>query len=405
MKLPYALVLLCCAAVVVAQDPASKPASRANPPAAPAESFPFYARVVRSDVNVRGGPSDAYSPVARLKAGAVVRIVGRAGDWYKAEVPGGLALWTAVQGGGKPFVKEEAPGVGVVLARDLQIRGTPSTDEPPLGEFNPGDRLEIVGTKGDWANVLMPTKHAGYLAARMTKAAPDGKAAAAEFADQDDKERAARRSQSAALTSTLQKRDAEAARRKRAELASERYLSERRKPAAERDVKGAREALEAVVKEAPSADDPQAVRAKTMLEDLQAAQALEEQLAKARAAQAEAEKRAKESQLTYDRDIEELKRRKAEEAAQRERREKKYVALGFVRLAPPIPGALDKAPKYAIHRGSQREYYLVSDKYDLGDFNGKHVGVLEADAPEDRPGVPLKVLKVRKLEIIAPDPE
>lgn len=400
MKLPA--VLLVFAAVVAAQEPSSRPETRT---AAPVEAYPYFARVVRNNVNVRGGPSDAYSPLAQLKTGAIVRVVGRDGDWSKVEVPGGLPMWIAMRSGDKDYVKEEAPGLGTVVARDLQIRGTPSTNEPPLGELNSGDKVEMIGREGDWVKILMTSRKAGFLASRMVKAAPDAAAAAAEFMEADAKNAATWRSGSQELVKTIQRRDAETARTKRAEIAFERYSAERRKPAAERDLKGVRDALSAVVAEAPEGDDRYGARAKTLLEDLNALTGLEESVAKAKAAQVEAEKCAKESQITYEKDLEALRRRKEEEAAQRERHGKKYVAVGFVRLAPPLPGALETAPKYAIHRGSQREYYLISDKYQLADYNGKHVGILEADAPEERTGVPFRILRVRKLEIIAPGQE
>lgn len=400
MKLPAVLFVF--AAVVAAQQPSSRPESRA---AAPVEAYPYFARVVRNNVNVRGGPSDAYSPLTQLKTGAIVRVVGRDGDWSKVEVPGGLPMWVAMRSGDKDYVKEEAPGLGTVVARDLQIRGTPSTNEPPLGELNSGDKVEMIGREGDWVKILMTSRKAGFLASRMVKAAPDAAAGAAEFMEADAKNAATLRSGSQELVKTIQRRDAEAARTKRAELAFERYSAERRKPAAERDMKGVRDALSAVVAEAPEGDDRYGARAKTLLEDLNALAGLEESVAKAKAAQIEAEKRAKESQITYEKDFDALRRRKEEEAAQRERHGKKYVAVGFVRLAPPLPGALETAPKYAIHRGSQREYYLISDKYQLADYNGKHVGILEADAPEERTGVPFRILRVRKLEIIAPGQE
>jgi uncharacterized protein YgiM (DUF1202 family) len=402
MKVRALALLAAAVSTLSAQVPETRPESR---PATPAESFPFMARVVRNDVNVRGGASEAYSPLARLKTGAVVRVTGRAGDWYRVEVPGGLPVWTAQRAGSKEYVKEEAPGLGVVVARDLQVRGTPNTNEPSLGEFAVGDRLEIVERKDEWIKVLRSSAHAGYLAARMVKAAPDAAAATQEFADAETKARETMIAKSSELEATLKTRSEQDARKKKLDLALERYVVERRKPAGERDLREVRAALEAVVAEGPSSDDPAVAKATATLEDIKAIETLEDRLRRAKESHAETERRAKEARETYDREYEALKRRKEEDAARRERAEKKYVAVGFVRLAPPIPGALDKAPDYALHRGSQREYYLVSDKYALGDFNGKHVGVLEAEAPEVRPGLPIRVLKVLKLEIIAPGAE
>ncbi|HYC76720.1 MAG TPA: SH3 domain-containing protein [Planctomycetota bacterium] len=406
MKLSSAAAFCLCAAVLAAQDPTTRPATRpAAPDAASQDSFPWFGRVSATELNVRGGPSEAHSPVRKLGVGDVVKVVGRNGDWLKVEIPGGLPLWAAGRRGARDYIRQDEPGLGTVVARDLQLRGTPDTEEPSLGELESGAKVEIVGRRDDWVRLLMPTSHPGYVSSRFVKRAPEAEAAAAEFAERDARERDTLRQGSKELVDTLRRRAADEDRARAADAAFERFLAEKKKPALERDLKGVREALQQVVDAAPSEDDPRRIRAQGMLDDLKATEDVEAKLRHAKELQAEAERKAKAAQLTYEKDLEALRKRKEEEAAQRERRSKQYVAVGFVRLAPPIPGVLESAPKYALHRGSQREYYLVSDKYQLADFNGKHVGILEAEAPESRPGVDLRVLRVKKLEILAPGVE
>ena len=42
----------------------------------------------------------------------------------------------------------------------------------------------------------------------------------------------------------------------------------------------------------------------------------------------------------------------------------------------------------------------MSDKYDLSEYANKLVGILEWDPPEDVPGSEIRVLRVKKLEVL-----
>ena len=113
--------------------PDSRPASREATP------FPYYGLVTGSHVRVRGGAGDFHSELLRLDQGALVRVVGQKGDWLEAEVPGGVALWVATRTGEKEYVRATGTGTAAVLVNDLQLRGTASTNEPPVGELKAGE--------------------------------------------------------------------------------------------------------------------------------------------------------------------------------------------------------------------------------------------------------------------------
>jgi hypothetical protein len=60
--------------------------------------------VTSSSLNVRGGPSTAQAPVARVKKGDRLLLVGQEGEWYQVRLPDGRAGWVH----GK-YVRPEEP--------------------------------------------------------------------------------------------------------------------------------------------------------------------------------------------------------------------------------------------------------------------------------------------------------
>ncbi len=401
MRLGYLMCIGCTlVSVVLGQVPA--PASRPTtlPTSAPTETFPYFGRVAGKNVRVRGGPGDFHSEVMRLNSPDVVKVVGRKGDWYQIEVPGGLPLWVKTRQGANEYLRMEKPGEGIVTVNDLQLRGTASTDEPPVGELKAGERLVVLDTKDEWAHVLMPPSHPGFVHNTLIKRVMDGGAIATEFRDRDAAARADAVRQGELSAKAAEQEAKEKARREKFRAALEKFETERKKDVLDRDITGTKAVLDDVIASTPDADDPQRALATATLGRVKDWEQNAEVTRKARAAIAEADRRAKESQITYQKDLEELRKRKEAEAAQRDKKLWPYLAAGYVRLAPPIPGAPGTTPKYAIYKGSQREYYLTSSRYDLADFEGKLVGILEWDSPESSPGNTFRVANVKKMEVL-----
>jgi uncharacterized protein YgiM (DUF1202 family) len=386
-------------AAQVVDEPESRPASR--PTSREATPFPYFGLVSKSRVRVRGGPGDFHSEVVRLEQDAVVKVLGRKGDWLEAQVPGGLPLWVAMRQGEREFVRALKTGAGVVVVNDLQIRGTQDTTEPPIGELKAGDQLLILATNGDWAQVLMPSGHAGWIFHELVRVAPDQDAAFAAFTRRDEAARLEWINQGEQSSVAEKERVEVMARQERIAAALERYEAERKKDLLDRDAAGLRTSLEEVVKVSPDPESPENVRAQAALDAVKSWEQDAKVRRAAREAIEEAERKAKQAQLTYQKDLEELRKRKEQEAALRDKNRSPYLTTGWVRLAPPLVDLVDKkTPRYAIHRGSHREYYLVSDRYDLSLYANKLVGILEWDPPQTVRGSTIPVICVKKLEVL-----
>jgi hypothetical protein len=386
---------------VLAQVEVSESRPESQPTVREGTPFPYFGQVTSSRVRVRGGPGDFHSEVVRLDQGSTVRVRSRKGEWLEVEVPGGLPLWVAMKMGDKEFVRADGKGDGVVVVNDLQIRGTANTNEPSLGELRAGDRVLILSMTGEWAHVLLPTDHAGYIFHNLVKPAADQAAAETAFKARDE---AARMEwiKHGEVSQVAEKERVEVkAKQERVAAALDRYEAERKKDVLDRDAASLKTSLEEIVNGTSDKNSPERIRAQSALDAVKTWEQDAKARRDARAAIEEAERKAKAAELTYQKDLEELRRRKELEASQRDRNKSPYLTTGWVRLAPPLTNVIDKkTPRYAIHRGSHREYYLVSDRYDLAEFANKLVGILEWDPPEEVPGAPIRVVRVKKLEVL-----
>jgi len=158
----------------------SRPETRAS--SRPVETFPWWGRVTGTKVNVRGGAGDFHKEVVRLERGSAVKVVARRGDWLACEVPGGVDLWISLRRATREYLEKNAEGAWVVKATRLQLRGTPSTDEPSLGTIEPGTVVDLVESRGDWGRIKMPESHPGWVFHRFVESWNDTAAAEKAFA-------------------------------------------------------------------------------------------------------------------------------------------------------------------------------------------------------------------------------
>ncbi len=403
MRSKFAFVVLVLGAVAAGQTTAAPAVAAASRPAEtqpasrPVETFPWWGRVAANKVNVRGGAGDFHRELVRLDRGTAVKVVARRGDWLACEIPGGLDLWIALRRGTREYLEKQADGTSVVKATALQLRGTPSTDEPSLGPIEPGTRVNILEERGDFGRIHMPESHPGYVFNRYVEVWKDTASAEKAFVDG-----------AAALVDAKLKRDAEmmalearkAQAKKRMEAiasADEKFNAELAKPAGSRDTKGLRAEYEELAKFSAE-DENIKKRVERRLDVVTEWEKNAEAIANAMRQRSEAERRREESEKVYRDDLKRLRERKESDAAKIGLEKGRYKATGWVQLAPKAD--VEGQPKYKIHRGDQREYYLVSDRLDFEEYRGKNIGILDGDAPIEVPGIALPIMRVRKIEII-----
>jgi uncharacterized protein YgiM (DUF1202 family) len=364
-----------------------------------AQGDPYLATVSGDKVRLRGGPADFHAILDEMAKGTPVRVVGSEGDWKRVEVPGGFDVFVAAGKKGRPYLDTSKPEGGIVLVDDLMIRGTSSTDFPPLGRLGAGDRVVVLDVKDGWVRLLSPTAAHSWIHGKFIARADDQAATLAAF---DAKHASNRQALLAAgsVSRELLKRQKEA-REQRARIRAvvERYEAEGKKPWDQRDISGTRKALLELRDGLPegAGDRVSIVAMLKSLDDWEGAAA---DLTNARKRLAAAKKEAEQAEKTYRRRIRDLKTEvetQGKDAAASQ--QLRYRTQGHVRRMVPIDG-LRSEPTWAVSTGGRPSFYLDGDRYNWAEYEGKLIGVLEAEDPETRLGLNVRVIKVSKIEIL-----
>ena len=363
-----------------------------------AQEAAYMGEVTSDRVRVRGGPGDYHAVIKLVDSGTPVRVLGVTGDWLAVEIPGGIPAYVSKGRDGRPFVREQQVGRTVVLVNDLQVRGDASTDYPPIGEVMAGQDLVVLDDQGGWLRILAPARIHAHIHKSLVRRAADQEQASKAFAVQHLAVQKALLESGAASTQLVEVEAAAASRKLRADEAFRMFEIERRKEPLERDVAGVREVLTAVVSEGPE-DHPFVVRARGLLATVDDWDAMQVELGRARERLAQARREADQAEQRYADELQKVAREVTED--RRAPAKPEYITSGWVRRNFPVGGIVASGSPYGVYQGGVRLFAIESDRYDLGEYSGLLVGVIEAKGPETRAGQARRVLDVSRLEILS----
>jgi len=137
-------------------------------------SFPYLAKPISGDVNIRSGSGTAYYSCGKLKTSEPVTVVDVEFGWAKIVPPKGSFSWIA-----KKYVDVDPknPKVGIVNAQDVRVWvGSPdydaltsSTTQKKLSRRNQ-DVVQLLGTEdSDYLKIKPPTGAYLYVSAQKLK--------------------------------------------------------------------------------------------------------------------------------------------------------------------------------------------------------------------------------------------
>ncbi len=145
-------------------------------------------------VNLRTAPGPGGGILGRAARGEKLEVLGKQGDWYRVS-RGGAACWVAgwlvepvvAQSGAAgdsaagipPSAASNAAGVSYtaeIIENGVNIRNSPGTSHPVLGQTRRGDLYPLLGRSGEWVKVSPGWVHSQFvrLAAIAPREQPQG---------------------------------------------------------------------------------------------------------------------------------------------------------------------------------------------------------------------------------------
>lgn len=127
--------------------------------------FPFEGEVTANHLYVRLAPKTdpTSAPVASLKAGARVTVVGEKDDFYQIHPPAGCSVWIYAK-----HVKREG-AEGVVTVNDTPVRSDSRVTADKLASLNEGEKVKILGEHMGWLKIEAPTAVRYYVGKKYVK--------------------------------------------------------------------------------------------------------------------------------------------------------------------------------------------------------------------------------------------
>ncbi|CAM3936571.1 SH3 domain-containing protein [Mesobacillus thioparans] len=114
--------------------------------------------ITATSLNVRNGPGLSYPVTGSVKKGEKFPIVKEEGEWIQISLGGSkkgwVAQWFTAKEADKPAVSQNTAGSsGSVTVDGLRVRKGPGTNYDVAGSLNNGQAVEILSSKGNWAEV------------------------------------------------------------------------------------------------------------------------------------------------------------------------------------------------------------------------------------------------------------
>jgi lipopolysaccharide export system protein LptA len=119
----------------------------------PGNSLQFHAaRVINAGAATYSMPNANAALLGGLSGGTPVKVLEIRNDWAHVTIPDGVNVWVF-----SSYVVENGNNAGEIEGRGVRARWLPSTESSVVGIFEPGVRVRILKTRGNWKQVSVPS--------------------------------------------------------------------------------------------------------------------------------------------------------------------------------------------------------------------------------------------------------
>jgi uncharacterized protein YraI len=358
-----------------ADEPAKSP-ENAPPAAATADEKLVLGEIGAANVNVRAGNTMNHRIVCVANKGDKVLIAGESGDFFKILAPKSAACWVSAQ-----YV-DRAGDTGTIKGNNVNLRPTPDTSHPVIGQLEPGDTIKITGqdSLGTYFKIEPPKGVYAFVSKKFVTVKGDYAAIQGEEARKESDRIAGEEKSKAHLT---------------AWGAAEALVKEQNEvEAADRDYTAAIAAFDAIAN-ADGGEGKTAGRAKEKADYLRGLQELQG-LVKSLDETSQVQK------AEYEKRIAELEQKwQAEQATKSVKKgsDKKGISQGWVEDVASLFG---RPGTHKIVEAGVTLYYLHSDNLDLRRYWHNRIKITKGtikDPPEGWEDGP-KIIEVEEIEVL-----
>lgn len=380
-------------------DPESQPVAESGSEK-PVREGKSFGLVKADSARVRGGAGDTFPEILTLERGDVVAVVGRSDKWLEVTVPGGFVVYAKKGAGSRNYVDVRDNGEGLVLVDGLTLRSKASAESGQIGRLDANDRVVCLGEDGEWIKLLAPATKTGFIWADYV--ADDGDQALLEKDyELRDKTRREEILKEGEITREAMKKAAEARAmdQKMRDLDTRLVALMREKDDTLR-VNGlttlAAEYEEVVARW--GAESRHGARAKENAKIARDESAKTKERREVANKINELEGKAKEIDERFKADLE--RHRLSVAARNTPMKKDHFLFNGFGQLRVDIATKIAGKPIYTLVRGGKRNYFVVSDRYDLSDYRDLQIGITEWTVEDMPEKLELQTIRVTRLEVL-----
>lgn len=378
--------------------------------AAHAQEAARYGLVTHQNAKVMAGKADYDAELMTLDRGALVRVIGRDGDWYSVVVAGGIEAYVKSGMSGRTYVRLEENGDGLVVVDRLQLRPRPTTDWPSMGVLAPNTSIVILGVEADeWYRILAPEGHAVWIYADYLDVPTLQEGLGARFAAAD----AARR-QKLLADSPIARKGLEEKRQERelediyASLVRDLDAALAAKAGASR-LREIRLKFENLAKFAPAGSE-MSHRARDKAAYVRGREGVAMEIDDAESRIRALERSLETTESRYSEDLARYRKERREtvettvsaggKAEAAPKGGGNFLRFGIGRVHKDLVASTAGVDVFILSKGSEERFRMISHRYDLAEYYGKRVGVSKWRELEPSRRGELTKIEVIRLEVL-----
>ncbi len=364
-----------------------------------AQKASSFAHITHRNAPVKAGVGVPDAQIKKSNIGEVVEFFGQKGDYAEVRFPGGVVAFVLEKRGSKTFVKLDDKGRARVVVERVSLRPHANMDWPAMGTLTANQNILVLDrAKDNWLRVLAPEAVHVFVHKNYVKLAENQTAAATDFRNRDSQARRVLISGgkiSARMQGELEQTASLENRLNAAESKMATSLSTKPSPTA---LANLRREFEQIQADAPK-DSLVARAAGEKVAYLQGKEDTARRFADADAKIRALEDDRKRRESEYQDDLASFRTKKEAEKAKQLQPKSRFLRLGIGTLHKIYLG-VGRTPTWVLSKAAESRYHVTSDRYDLGEYHDKKIGITRWKIQPPAPGSKLERVEILRLEIL-----